>query len=193
VTARQASPSEVVVVGPGAASIVETVCLPKRWLWRACPILLPRLWGGVGRAESPIVPEGRRVVWPEGNFSREPYHEGLSRLDFRRRCCRSRTEGGGGPESSTKVGWPRCNCSKEPHREGLSSLDFRRRCRRSRTKVVCREGPRGWCAMEAKDGGVTVASKMWTQQHKIGRKAGNNSQKQSTKTRIREFIESTCP
>jgi hypothetical protein len=47
--------------------------------------------------------------------------------------------------------------------------------------------------VEAKDGGVTVASKMWTQQHKIGRNARKNSQKQSTETRIREFIEQTCP
>jgi hypothetical protein len=56
----------------------------------------------MGRAKSPIMPEGRRVVWPKCNFSKEPYREGLSRLDIRRRCCRSRTEGGGGPESSTR-------------------------------------------------------------------------------------------
>jgi hypothetical protein len=119
-------------------------CLPKRWLWKACPILLPRWWDGMGRAQSPIIPEGRRVVWPKCNFSKELFREGLSRLDIRRRCCRSRTEGGEGPVASTKVGWPGCNCSKEPYREGLSRLDFRRRCRRSRTKVVFREGERRW-------------------------------------------------
>jgi hypothetical protein len=48
----------------------------------------------VGRAQSPIVPEGRRVVWPKCNFSKESYREGLSRLDIRRRCCRSRKEVG---------------------------------------------------------------------------------------------------
>jgi hypothetical protein len=53
-------------------------------------------------------------------------------------------------------------------------------------------GRKKWCASGAKDGGVTVATKMWTQQHKIGRKARKNSRKQSTETRIREFIELTC-
>jgi hypothetical protein len=185
-------------------------CLPKRWLWKACPLLLPRWWGGVGRAQSPIVPEVRRVVWPKAdewcgpkcNFSKEPYREGLSRLDFRRRCRRSREEVGedrcpqqGGVAEGRRAMWPKCNFSRKPYRECLSRLDFRRRCRRSRTKVVCREGERRWGAVEAKDGGVTVASKMWTQQqqHKIGRKARKNSQKQSTETRIREFIEQTCP
>jgi hypothetical protein len=48
-------------------------------------------WEGMGRAQSPTVPEGRRVVWPKCNFSQKPYREGLSRLDFRRRCRRSRT------------------------------------------------------------------------------------------------------
>jgi hypothetical protein len=52
-------------------------------------------------------------------------------------------------------------------------------------------GGKKWCASRAKEGGVTVATKMWTQQHKIGRKARKNSQKQSTETRIREFIELT--
>jgi hypothetical protein len=64
----------------------------KRWLWKACPILLPRWWDGMGRAQSPIMPEGRQVVWPKCNFSKESYREGLSRLDIRRRCCRSQTK-----------------------------------------------------------------------------------------------------
>jgi hypothetical protein len=54
----------------------------------------------MGRAPSPVVPEGRRVVWrkadewcgPKCNFWKEPYREGLSRLYFRRRCRRSRKE-----------------------------------------------------------------------------------------------------
>jgi hypothetical protein len=125
--------------------------------WKACPILLPRWWDGMGRAQSPIMPEGRLVVWPKCNFSKESCREGLSRLDIRRRCCRSRTEGGGGPVASTKVGWLRCNCSKEPCREGLSRLDFCRRCCRSRTKVVCCEGERRWCAVGANEGGENSA------------------------------------
>jgi hypothetical protein len=72
-------------------------------------------------------------------------------LNVRRRCRRSRKE----------VRWPRCNCSKEPYREGLSRLDFCRRCCRrccrSRTKVVCREGERRWCAVEANEGGENSA------------------------------------
>jgi hypothetical protein len=50
-----------------------------------------------------------------------------------------------------------------------------------------------WFASRAKDGRVTVATKMWAQQHKIGRKARKSSQKQSTETRKREFMELLCP
>jgi hypothetical protein len=51
----------------------------------------------VGRDGSSPEPKwcGRRpsdVVWPKCNFSKEPYREGLSRLDFCRRCRRSRTK-----------------------------------------------------------------------------------------------------
>jgi hypothetical protein len=74
----------------------------KRWLWKACPILLPRWWDGMGRAQSRIMPEGRRVVWPKCNFSKESSREGLSRLDIRqdvavaeRRWCAVEANEGG--------------------------------------------------------------------------------------------------
>jgi hypothetical protein len=100
-TARQASPSEVVVWPGGRRWWLRRLwCLLKRWLWKACPILLPRLL--VGRDGSSPEPKGARrpwcarrpsdVVWPKCNFSKEPYREGLSRLDFCRRCRRSRTK-----------------------------------------------------------------------------------------------------
>jgi hypothetical protein len=118
-TARQASLSEVVVWPGGRRWWLRRLwCLLKRWLWKACPILLPRLL--VGRDESSPEPkgarrqwcgrrpksgeaEGRRMVRPKSNVPMKPYREGLSRLGFRRRCRRSRTEGGGGPVASKVV------------------------------------------------------------------------------------------
>jgi hypothetical protein len=53
------------VVGPGAASIVETVVSPKEVALESLSYTASEVVGRVGRAQSPIVPEGRRVVWAE--------------------------------------------------------------------------------------------------------------------------------
>jgi hypothetical protein len=134
-TARQASPSEV-VGWPGGRRCCADSGIPQRGGFRKLVVYCLRgcWWGGMGRAQSPRVPEGsgvaegRRVVRPKSNVPKKPYGEGLSRLGFRRRC--------------------RCSLS-----------------------VGALSGEKQWCASRAKDGGVTVATKMWTQQHKIERKA----------------------
>jgi hypothetical protein len=87
---------------------------------------------------------------------------------------------------------PKCNVPMKSYREGLSRLDFAEDVAAAENKVGEDRWPQRWCASRAKDGGVTVATKMWAQQHKIRRKARKNSQKQSNETRKSEFIELTC-
>jgi hypothetical protein len=88
-------------------------CPPKSWPWKDSPILLPRFLverDGSGpepkRARRPKsgVAGSRRVVWPKCNVPKKPYREGMSRVDFLRRCRRSRNDSGGGLVASTKGG-----------------------------------------------------------------------------------------
>jgi hypothetical protein len=73
----------------------------KRWVWSPCGTHAA-LTRPTGRQRGP--PCRTHFFFAMCNCSKGPYREGLSRLDIHRRCCRSRTEGGGGPESSTRRG-----------------------------------------------------------------------------------------
>jgi hypothetical protein len=170
VTARQAAPTEVVVVGPGArrggcgdCGVSQKGGFGKLVLYcfRGC------WWGGIGRAQSPMCPKA--VVCPKAEevaleslfYTASEVVGGEGWVEPRAQWCPKAVV----CPKAEEVVWPTCNVPKKTVSRRLVAPRFPpkispqpneggvpRRCVLSgRKKVVYRSGERRWC-----DGRVKV-------------------------------------